>query len=102
MKFKRFGCVNKWVISDCFRQNAISDSPEGESAVAYQCTETGSLYIFVYSKKDPTCGYLFEFFTCCFDFADDNACEFFRARFGVKLLNHLVRPEEPELPDDSV
>lgn len=97
MRFKQFGSVHNWVIADCFRGNSIPDSPEGSSAVAYQCVETGSLYIWVRSKKDKTCGYLFEFFTWCFDLADDNACDFFRARYGVRILNHLVRPEELEV-----
>ena len=108
MIFKEFGSVFPWVIEECFRANEITDSTDVMRAEAYQDDVTGSLYIFVHSLADvdaegiKPCGYLFEYFTWCFDLADDSACEAFRNERGVILLNHLVRPEEPERSDDDV
>ena len=108
MNFKEFGSVNDWVIEECFRANSISDSIERASGEAYQDVETGSLYIFVHSsahvesKEIKLCGYLFEYFTWCFDLADDPACDLFRDERRVILLNHLVRPDDPEQSDDDV
>lgn len=108
MKFKEFGSVFPWVVEECFKANEIPDKVDGQRAEAYHDTDTGSLYVFVHNhaiadvEGIKLCGYLFEYFTWCFDLADDSACDRFRDERGVILLNHLVRPEEPELPDDSV
>ena len=107
MKFKKFGSVLSWVVEECFKENEISDSVDVQRAEAYHDVETGSLYIFVYNRDHDAsgvvkpCGYLFEYFSWCFDLADDLACDRFRDDRGVILLNHLVRPDDPE-PSDVI
>ena len=108
MKFKEFGSVFPWVVEECLKENGISDSVDGQRAEAYHDTETGSLYIFVHNHANvddegiKLCGYLFEYFTWCFDLADDSSCDRFRDERGVILLNHLVRPDDPEPIDDEI
>lgn len=105
MKFKEFGSVFSWVVEECFKSNQITDSVDGVRAEAYQDVETGSLYIFAHNHAHvesgdiKVCGYLFEYFTWCFDLAVDSDCDCFRDEHGVILLNHLVRPDDPESRD---
>lgn len=100
MKFKKFGSVFPWVVEECLKQNEIFDSIHTAQAEAYRDVETGTLYIFVHSRPPITdregvklCGYLFEYFTWCFDLADDSVCDSFRHDREVYVFNHLVRPK---------